>query len=95
MNSVNDYIELGHKILDEKYWNKWEKIVEEKLNSRYQGKELEWCAKVIAAIRRNRDMNAGLRVMLSQNHTSHSWKTVKSMIRVLCDEGPEFTSWFV
>lgn len=87
---TDEWIEKGHKILDEKYWEKWDRCVPIRLDDLYHGMELGCCLEIVEALNNGCELSHALDLMEKQNHSGMSWGLVRSMIYSFCDRGQEF-----
>lgn len=89
-SNVKHWIEEGHKIIDEKYWEDWDKCVPIRLDDLYHGMELGCCLEIVKALNEGCDLSHALKLMEAQNHSGMSWGLVRNMIYSFCDRGEEF-----
>lgn len=85
-----EWITKGHLILDEKYWERWEKIVPIRLDDLYEGMELGNCLEIIKALNNGFDIEEASNIIRSQDHSGMSFSLVRSMVKEFCDRGNEF-----
>lgn len=85
-----EWIEKGHKILDEKYWTKWDECVPIRLGDLYRGMELKACLDIIEPLNNGCDLEKAKEIIESQGHSGMSFGLVRAMVRAFCDRGEEF-----
>lgn len=56
------YIEKGHKIIQEKYWELWDKCVPIRLDDLYHGMELGCCLDLIEILQNEKDIEKAKKV---------------------------------
>jgi hypothetical protein len=86
-NKVKEYIEKGHKLLKEKYWKDYEKIVPIRVNDLYRGMELNAFLEIIEEYELNRDLKKCYLLFEKQNHSGMSAGLVASLIYAFHDDG--------
>lgn len=87
------WIEKGHKILDEKYWSEWDKCVPIRLGDLYHGMELQCCLDIVEPLNNGCELKEVAKIMEDQNHSGMSWGLVRAMVRAFCDRGEEFANF--
>lgn len=87
------WIEKGHKILDEKYWSEWDKCVPIRLGDLYHGMELQCCLDIVEPLNNGCELKEAVKIMEDQNHSGMSWGLVRAMVRAFCDRGEEFANF--
>jgi hypothetical protein len=87
---INDYIERGHKILDEKYHKLWDECVPVRVNDIYHGLECNACLDLIQMLNNGDDFDDVNEVFNNQDHSGLSHAMVCSMLVQLCDRGSDF-----
>lgn len=81
------YINLGHEILDEKYWEKWDKLVPTSITGVYKGEELDYGLEVIKALKTSSVANVKRNVFDKQNDYGN---IVLILAREFSDKGESF-----
>ena len=84
---VQSYCEKGHKILKEKYWEKYDEIVPIRLNDLYRGMELNAFLEIIEFYDKHHDLKLCATKFDAQNHSGMSASLVASLIYNFHDEG--------
>lgn len=92
-SQTNVWIEKGHKILDEKYWSEWDKIVSIRLSDLYQGMELKACLDIIKPLNEGCELSEAKDIIDSQGHSGMSFGLVRNMVITFCDRGKEFAEY--
>ena len=90
MNNIEHWIEEGHKIIDQKYWEKWDRCVPIRLDDLYHGMELGCCLEIVQALNEGCELSHAIKIMEDQNHSGMSWGLVRAMVNTFCDRGAEF-----
>lgn len=85
-----EWIERGHKILDNKYWSEWDKCVPIRLSDLYHGMELGNCLDIVKALNNNCSLDEAKNIIGSQDHSGMSYSLVRLMVKSFCDRGQEF-----
>lgn len=85
-----EWIERGHKILDEKYWSEWDKCVPIRLGDLYHGMELGNCLDIVKALNNNCNIDEAKNIIGNQDHSGMSYSLVRLMVKSFCDRGQEF-----
>ena len=88
-----EWIEKGHKILDEKYWSEWDECVPIRLGDLYHGMELKCCLDIVNPLNNGCSLEEAKKIIESQGHSGMSYRLVRSMVRVFCDRGNEFSEY--
>ncbi|MGL4761864.1 MAG: hypothetical protein ACRCWG_10490 [Sarcina sp.] len=83
----------GRKVLDEKHWELWDKVVPIRLGDLYQGMELGASLDIIKVLNETGDLDRAKEIIESQNHSGMSFGLVCSMIKAFCDKGEEFAKF--
>lgn len=83
----------GRAVLDEKYWDTWDKMVPIRLKDAYRGLELVDSLEIISALNAGATLEEAKDVMNGQNHSGASYGIVQSMVAALCDRGPDFSKY--
>lgn len=84
------WVERGHQILDEKYWEKWDECVPIRLDDLYEGMELGHCLEIVKALNEGCDISAARDIIDKQGHSGMSFGLVRAMVQAFCDRGNEF-----
>lgn len=84
------YVEKGHKLLNEKYWELWEQCVPIRLDDLYHGWELDCCLDIIKILQEENDFDKAKELFNSQGHSGMSAGLTASMISSFCDNGKDF-----
>lgn len=84
------YIEKGHKILKEKYWELWDKCVPARLDDLYNGMELDCSLEIIKILQDENDFEKAKEVFYNHGHSYMSGCSTARLIYNLCDNGKEF-----
>ena len=87
---IAKYISDGHKILDEKYWNDWDRCVPIRVNDIYGGMELGCCLDIIEELNNNCTMDFAKMIIENQGHSGMSYNLVRAMVKAFCNRGEEF-----
>ena len=87
---TKEWIEKGEEILDEKYYERWEKIVPIRLDDLYHGMELGNCLDIVNILNNGGSLDEAKEQIESQGHSAMSFGLVCSMVREFCDRGNEF-----
>ena len=88
-----EWIDKGHKILDEKYWKEWDECVPIRLGDLYHGMELGNCLDIVEALNNNCDLDEAKKIIDGQDHSGMSYGLVRVMIKSFCDRGEEFYTY--
>lgn len=92
---IPEYIEKGHKILDEKYWDIWEKCVPIRLDDLYHGFELDACLEIIEMSNQGKTFEDIEKKFYEQGHSGMSYSLTRAMFKELSDKGKEFYEWSI
>ena len=87
---IPKWIKKGHKILDEKYWDLWDKCVPIRLGDLYHGKELGATLEIVKKLNKGCSFDEAKNILERQNHTGMSCRLVCFMTAAFCDSGEEF-----
>ena len=87
------WIEEGHKILDEKYWAKWDECVPIRLDDLYRGMELKCCLDIVKPLNEGCSLSEAAEIIEKQNHSGMSFCLVRAMVYNFCDRGKEFADY--
>ena len=87
------WIEEGHKVLDEKYWSKWDECVPIRLGDLYRGMELKCCLDIVKPLNEGCSLSEAKAIIESQGHSGMSFCLVRAMVMVFCDRGEEFAEY--
>ena len=87
------WIKQGHKILDKKYWNEWERCVPIRLGDLYKGWELGCCLELIEILQKQNDFTKAKEVFNGQGHSGMSAHLMKSMLISFYDQGKDFVEY--
>lgn len=87
---TKEWIEKGHEILDEKYWDYWDECVPIRLSDLYHGMELKCCLDIIEPLNNGCSLEEAKEIIESQGHSGMSFGLVRVMVREFCDRGGEF-----
>jgi hypothetical protein len=87
---ASEWIEKGHGILDEKYYDEWDRIVPIRLNDLYQGMELGACLEIVEELNKGCDIKKAIDIIEGQGHSGMSFSLVRAMVKAFCDRGDEF-----
>lgn len=90
---VDGYIEKGHKLLNQKYWNIWDKCVPIRLSDLYHGMELDCVLELIKLEKENASFDEIKKALDNQGHSGMSYSLVRVMYRELSDKGKEYFNW--
>lgn len=92
---AKEYMEQGRAVLDEAYWETWDRVVVFRLHDIYHGKELGACLEVVKALSENEEQafETAHEILESQHHSGHSSRLVLSMVITLCDKGKAFADY--
>ena len=63
MNNIEHWIEEGHKIIDSKYWEKWDMCVPIRLDDLYHGMELGCCLEIVKALNEGCELSQAIKIM--------------------------------
>lgn len=88
-----EWIDKGHKILDEKYWSEWDKCVPIRLGNLYRGMELKSCLDIIEPLNNGCSLDAAKEIIDNQDHSGMSFCLVREMVKAFCDRGQEFAEF--
>ena len=83
----NHYIERGHKILDKKYHEEYDKIVPVRVEDLYHGMELKCFLDIIETYDKHHDVKLCAKQFNQQNHSGMSAGITASLIYHFHDEG--------
>lgn len=86
-NKVQHYIDEGHRLLDKKYWNNYDKIVPIRVNDLYGGMELGAFLEVIEDYKEHKDLQRCYDIFEKQGHSGMSASLVASLIYNFCEDG--------
>ena len=89
-DKITEYKEKGRKIIDNVYWDTWDKMVPIRLDDIYRGMDLDSALELVEALNNNCSLNEVKRIFDEQEHSGISSSLVKSMVRDLCDRGKVF-----
>lgn len=84
------YNELGREILDEEYWEAWERCVPIRLDDLYRGMELQCCLDIVKILNDSRNFKKAEKVLNEQGHSGMSYGLVLGMVGELCKQGYDF-----
>ena len=88
------WIDEGHSILDEKYWELWDKIVPVRLGDLYKGMELECTLDIVSILNGSENIDDvfedAKEKIISQGHSGMSWGLMMSMLHAFHENGNEF-----
>ena len=87
------WIEEGRKILDEKYWSKWDEVVPIRLGDLYRGMELKCCLDIVKALNDGCSLSKAKRIIEGQNHSGMSFSLVRAMVITFCNRGKKFAEY--
>lgn len=87
------YVEKGHKLLKEKYWELWEQCVPIRLNDLYHGWELDCCLDIIKVLQEENDFEKAKELFSNQGHSGMSAGLTASMIGSFCGNGKDFAKF--
>lgn len=90
---TKDWIEKGHQILAEKYWNEWDKCVPIRLDDLYKGMELKCCLEIIKSLNNGCKLDTAKEIIKGQQHSYMSFNLVRLMVKTFCDRGQEFDEY--
>ena len=85
-----DYLSNGHNILDKKYWDLYEKILDESLYGMYRGWDLTQALEIIEMLNNNCSIKDAIIKFDKQGHSGFSHGLVRAEIQDLCDRGAVF-----
>lgn len=86
---TKEWIEKGHQVLEQKFWDAWDKCVPIRLNDLYEGMELGMCLDIVRTIN-EKTLEEAVEVMKNQGHSGMSWGLMKSMVKSFSDKGEKF-----
>lgn len=89
-NLSKEWIEKGHKILDKKYWDLWDKCVPIRLGDLYHGMELGATLEIVEKLNAGCSFLEATDIINKQGHSGMSYGLVCSMVKVFCDRGEAF-----
>ena len=89
-NVVQLYIDKGHEILDEKYWEEWDRIAPIRVSDLYMGFDLASALVIIERLNAGAELKECSEIMHNQDHSGMSWGLVRSLVYHFCDRGVEF-----
>lgn len=92
-DKVETWIKKGHDILDEKYWELWDKCVPIRIKDLYNGMELGCCLDIVQELNAGCSMEEAKKIIDSQDHSGMSFCLVVSMVHDFCDRGNEFKDY--
>jgi len=84
------YLANGHDILDKKYWDLYEKMLDESLYGMYQGWDLTQALEIIEMLNNNCSLKDAVVKFDKQGHSGFSHGLVRAEIQDLCDRGAVF-----
>lgn len=90
---TKEWIEKGHEILDEKYWDYWDECVPIRLTDLYHGMELKCCLDIIEPLNNGCSLEEAKEIIESQGHSGMSFGLVVNMVREFCNRGGEFEAF--
>ena len=90
---TEEWIEKGHRVLDDKYHRKWEEAVPIRLNDLYRGMELGCCLDVVKILNQGGHLEEAKDKLDNQGHSGMSYSLVRVMVSVFCDRGVEFSNF--
>lgn len=90
---TKEWIEKGNAILDEKYHEKWAKIVPIRLGDLYHGMELRATLDIVKELNSGCKLDVAKGIVHSQGHSGMSFGLVCSMVKSFCDRGNEFVNY--
>lgn len=88
-----EWMDRGHKILDEKYWKEWDECVPIRLGDLYHGMELGNCLDIVEALNDDCDLDEAKKIIDGQDHSGMSYGLVRVMVKSFCDRGEEFYAY--
>ena len=80
-------------ILNEKYWNEWDKCVPIRLDDLYKGMELKCCLEIIQRLNNGCKLDTAKEIIKGQQHSYMSFNLVRLMVKTFCDRGQEFDEY--
>ena len=92
-NLTKEYIEKGHKLIDEKYWELWDKCVPIRLDDIYHGMELDCCLEIIQAVNDGKPLREVKTIFYNQGHSGMSASLVASMVKSFHEKGEEVVKY--
>ena len=90
---TKEWIEKGHEILDEKYWDYWDECVPIRLSDLYHGMELKCCLDIVEPLNNGCSLEEAKEIIESQGHSGMSFGLVATMVREFCNRGGEFEAF--
>lgn len=90
---TKEWIEKGHKILKEKYWDYWDKCVPIRLNDLYKGWELGGCLKLVESLQNDGDFEKAKKLFYEQGHSGMSAHLMSGMLIAFCENGKDFVKY--
>lgn len=87
---TKEWIEKGHAVLDEKYWEQWDKCVPIRLDDLYRGMELGCTLAIVEKLNAGCDISEAREIFSQQGHSGMSAHLMFSMLKSFCDRGDEF-----
>jgi len=94
LNSVSkikeDYLSNGHDVLDKKYWDLYEKLLDKSLYGMYHGWDLTQALEIIKMLNDNCPIKDAVAKFDNQGHSGFSHGLVRAEIQDLCDRGAVF-----
>ena len=89
---IENYIKKGHEILDEKYWEKWDRIVPIRVSDLYHGMELSNGLEIIEALNKGKSFEECM-ALFSDDHSGMSYGLTAAVIAEFADQGREFYNY--
>ena len=93
IKETEEWMKKGHEILNEKYWEYWDKIVPIRLTNLYEGMELGACLDIVGPLNDGCTLDESKDIIVNQGHSGMSWNLVVNMVKVFCDRGEEFATY--
>lgn len=90
---VAKWREKGRTILSLDKWSLWDEYVPICLGDLYHGMELGCTLEIAEILNKGGSFEDAKKAMENQNHSGMSWKLVKLMVGIFCDNGEEFAGW--
>lgn len=90
---TKDWVAKGKEVLDEQYWELWEKCVPVRLDDLYRGMELGMCLDIVKELNEGCDFEKAKTVLEGQGHSGMSFGLICSMITSFCERGAEFVKY--
>lgn len=88
---VQQWIDKGHEVLDQKYWSKWDEIVPIRLKDLYHGMELKASLEIIKPLNEGYGLNEAKEIIDNQGHSVMSFGLVRAIVKEFCERGSEFS----